>query len=768
MKYCYCLLFFGFSIVLRAQQPPLDTRSGYSLEELVAAAQARGASPEEIALLRLQWENPVHESDSGGSGASADSTPEVPVTNAFGVSEAQTPENPKTPIFGASFFNNPKVQLAPAINMATPEDYQLGPGDEIRLEVWGAAVQTYQLALNRDGQISIPGLGPVYVNGMRISAARRKLKNSLSKIYSGLQSSIEAEKVFFSLSLSKARSIIVNIIGQVNVPGTYTLNGFTTPLNALYACGGIQDSGSYRAVALIRNGKKIKTIDLYDYLTLGIAPKILLRDQDILRVPFYTSHVEVQGAVKQPAIFELLPHETAADLLAYAGGFAANAYTEQLALDRIRGMGRELLPITESSYATFKFQNGDVVTARSIGADYSNRVAIEGAVNIPGSFALDEAPSVIQLLEKAGGLQQAALKTAALLYRSADGIENEIIPLDFKSMLTTGEDVPLQANDRVVIYRKSDVVDRKQISVEGEVQNPGQFGHYRGMTLRDAILLSGGFTAAAVPKKISIFTTETNHLGEFDYTLAHRISLGEDFQPEDTENVTLVPGTIVLVNRDPALKNIRYASVSGEVQRPGKYLIKDENYRVSDLIEAAGGLSSKAAENGVYLLRTALPGPQRVSADDLVLNQNQEGYRIPIVFVSGGVEQQIAENSNLPLKASDRLVVESRFSTVGIRGRVLQETAVSYNSAFRLRSYIKAAGGFGIKAKKGKVYVVAQNGKVNATKHFLGLRFYPKVPQGATIYVPEKTERPKRGAQETVALASALATLGFLINALIQ
>lgn len=779
MKRVFVLLILCLSSLLNAQLSSVENigsltdkdllsylkkakEEGYNEEQLLNLAQAKGASAVEIEQMRSRISK-LSSTEPGGDNSLK--IQETTPLNQFGGTTAISPQQ-NSPIFGASFFNNPNIRLAPAMNMATPENYQLGPGDTLLIEVWGAAAQTYQLELNRDGRISIPGLGPIYLSGSTINNARRKLKNSLSQIYSGLQSTVESERVFFNLSLLQARSIIINIIGQVKVPGTYTLNGFTTPLNALYACGGINDLGSYRTIELIRNGKRLKTIDLYDYLTKGIPPKTLLRDQDIIRVPFFSTHVEIKGAIKEKKIFELLDKESVSDLLNYAGGFTAQAYSEALTLERIEGMGRKMINIPKSNYNTRTFQNGDVLTAKTVGEDYINRVQLEGAVNIGGSYELSEVPTVRVLLQKAGGLREAALKTSALLYRQTDGIETDIISLDLAAVLSGKKEVALERNDRLVVLEKNTVTDRRAITVQGEVQDPGAYTYYDGIRLRDALLLSGGLTAAAA-QSISIFEIKANAAGEFDYVFKQSLSVDRELELTEEQNIRLHPRTVVLVNRDPAAKNIRYAFVSGEVQKPGKYLIKDQHYSVADLLHDAGGLSSKATTGGVYLLRSAGPGPQKITADTLNLRTSSNQVHIPIEFEKEGAGQ-IKENADFPLKDGDQLVVDAYFNTVTINGQVLQETAVGYQKHLKLKQYIQAAGGYGQKAKRNKIFVIAQNGKVSATKNFLGIRSHPRISPGATIYVPQKAERPKKSAQEILGITTAITTLGLLVRSFIK
>ena len=734
---------------------------GYSTEQIISFAEAKGATAAEVAQLRSRIiklessEKPV-----------VNTTIQHNLTpNQFGDSIAVRSKE-KSPIFGASFFNNPNISMVPALNLATPEHYQLGPGDKLLIEVWGAAAQTYQMELNRDGQISIPSLGPIYLNGLSVKAARHKLKNSLTQIYSGLQSTLESEKVFLNLSLLQARSIIINIIGQVEVPGTYTLNGFTTPLNALYACGGISNLGTYREVELIRNGKHFKTIDLYDYLTKGIPPKTLLRDQDIIRVPFFKTHVEIKGAVKQKKIFELLKGETVTDLISYAGGFTSTAYSDALTLERIEALGRTIISIPKSDYNSWTFQNGDILTAKTIGVDYKNRVLLEGAVNIGGTYEVSEVPTVKELLQKGGGLTAVALKTSALLYRQTDGIDTEIIPLDLTAILAGKKKVALEPNDRLVVLQKNAVTDQQAITIQGEVQNPGSYTYYDGMSLRDALLLSGGLTASAA-QSIFIFEMETNAVGEFDYVLKQELNVDRELQLTEEQNIRLKPRTVLLINRDPAAKNIRYANISGEIHKPGKYLIKDTQYSVADLLEEAGGLTSKATRGGVYLLRNVSPGLQKITVDTLNLNTYRNQVRIPIEFKKA-FPNTIKENLDLPLKNGDQLIVESYFNTVNINGEVLQETAVGYQKHLKLKHYVQAAGGFGQQAKKSKVFVIAQNGKITATKNFLGIRTFPKVSPGATIYVSPKVKRVKKSTQEVLGITTAITTLGLLVRSFIK
>ena len=736
---------------------------GYDWNDLVAQALSNGVSQEQINQLRER----IFSSQISPPNAVNTAAQTLAMPNHFGRTQTASPTQ-RSPIFGADFFTNPHIEWAPALNMATPSNYQLGPGDILLLEIWGAAAQTYQLEVNRDGRVFIPDVGPTYLSGLTVAQARRKLKNNLIQIYAGIQNTRASERVFFDLSLSQARSIIVNIVGQVNVPGTYTLNGFTSPLNALYACGGIHPLGSFRKIEIIRNGKRFKTIDLYDYLINGIPPQTLLRDQDILRVPFYTNHITTQGAFKDPKVFELLADETVSDLLTYSGGFTEQAHTAALTLERIQEGGRRIWNIPQEAYAHWTFQNGDRLVAKTVGEDYLNRVLLEGAVNREGTYALADVPTVKSLLAKAGGLSQRAFTQAALLYRSQHGVETEIRTLNLKALYSEAQDVPLRPNDRMLVLEKNTLSDREAITVQGEVQQPGSFPFYEGMTLRDALLLAGGLQSQAA-QNTSLFTLQKNKKGEWDYGLQKTIPIDPELQLSEAQNPVLPPRAVVLVNRDPAHKSILFAQVQGAVHKPGKYLIKDPDYSVSDLLRDAGGLTSKATLGGIYLLRDTAPFKQKIKVDSMQLVNPTENdpVRIPIEFDKKPTIA-IKKNFDFPLKENDQLVVETYFNTVLIKGDVLQETVVGHQKHLKLKHYIQAAGGYQQRAKKNKVYVISQNGKVAATKSFLGFRKHPSVEAGAVIFVPQKMEREKKSTQEILGITTALSTVGLLVRNLVN
>ena len=725
----------------------------YSKEKLQAAAKLQGIDP-----------NQVEEA----LGLNPNDKPQKAVlptqenTTSFGQTQAKVEQkdNPELPVFGASFFNNPKIDLQPQINIATPQDYQLGPADKLYIELWGAATQAYTTEIRRDGVISIPGVAPIYLSGLTVRAAKTKIQRSLQNIYAGLGSTVAAEKVFLDISLVKARSILVNIVGQATTPGTYNLNGFASPLLAIYAAGGITENGSYRNISLLRKGKKIKSIDLYTYLISGISPKVQLRDGDILLIPTVEKTVHLTGSVYRPARFELLGEETLSDLISFGGGFTVDAQRDILTLESRTVAGIRVQNIKASYFKQLQPSAGDKIEVKALGSDYLNRVIIEGAINSPGTYALSDNITVGALLQSSGGLTEDGFATRAQLYRQKNGKIENVISVDLSS--EDSKALTLQNNDKLIVPSFIPLNERSNINLTGEVKKAGSQTYYPGITLLDALLAAEGFTANAQPTAVEVYRLALDENEESQYMLFNRYTFGPDLEVLG-DNPLLNPRDIINVRTNPDIQPISEVRVTGAVKNPGTFVLGQLDETAVSIIKKAGGLTSKGNPKGIFIQRAveldeALQ--QKISGESLSELNIQNTIRIPVL---------LKDKNPVNLRAGDRIVIQAKDPSVTIKGAVLNSTAVSYDSGKSIKSYFNAAGGLQNNALKRKTFVVDANGTTRGTKTFLGFKFYPKVNQGSTIIVPQRSETKKSmSPQEWIGITSGISTLGILINTLIN
>ena len=477
-------------------------KNGYDLNQIKIIARAQGISEDEIIALEERILNlNLLSSDS------ILSEPKGEVTSDFGLSPDQEInkilESQSLEVFGSSFFNNPNINNAPSLNIATPDSYELGPGDELSISIWGAAENEYTSKITREGYLKIERVGPVYLSGLSISEAKTKLKNVLSKIYSGINSNYN--KVFFDLTLLNSRSIIINITGSVIAPGTYTLSSLTNALNALYAAGGPNENGSFREIKIIRAGKEIYSVDLYNYFVKGDLENFSLRDQDVILVPTYKKRITVDGEFKTNGLFELKEDETISDLLVFNGGITSSGVKNQLYIKRVDGFFKKILTANKKYFSDFILNDGDLIEARKVGDEIKNSVTVEGAIMVPGNYELNKNLNVKTLIESAGGLKQNALKERAYLIREVDGFEQEAMTIDLIASLNYDKTYELRNNDKLIIPSIQELKSEKKISIAGEVNEAGDYPFFDGMTAVDLILMAKGITDKASNSEIVIY-----------------------------------------------------------------------------------------------------------------------------------------------------------------------------------------------------------------------------------------------------------------------
>ena len=520
-------------------------------------------------------------------------------------------------IFGFDLFNNEELTFEPSLNLATPQNYQVGPGDELSVNIWGASRQSYTLDVNRDGTVTLDNLGPVYINGLTIDEAENKIINRLTEMYAGLRGNRERPaNTFAEVSLGQVRSIKVNVVGEVRRPGTYTVSSLASAFNLLYLSGGPSTIGSFRNIEIEREGEVIATLDVYDYL-VGSQRKnqVALQDQDIIRVVPYNTRIELVGEVKRPGYFEMKGQESLSEAIRFGGGFTAQAYTHRLKLTRKTSRAKRILDVAENEISEIVPKNGDVVTIDSILNRFENRVEVLGAVFRPGEYALTEGMTVGQLVKKAEGLREDAFTSRALIYRKGEDLSTNVLSADLQGILTERKpDIPMQREDVLRVYSVFDLEENFSVEINGEVQSAGEFPYMRGMTLEDLVAMAGGLKESASSARVevarrmkgenmqeiadereddSFVTAET-----FQFRVDRNLVLGE----EDARFV-LLPYDQVFVRRSPGYEEQRMVYVRGEVQYPGTYVLKNKSERISDVIARAGGLTPYAYEQGARLIR---------------------------------------------------------------------------------------------------------------------------------------------------------------------
>jgi len=746
---------------------------GYTLNQLEVMAKAKGMPASQISKLK-QRISALRFEDSSNNVQTSDAS-DISNIDKFGLEGKTSDKVTKNALFGYDFFSNPNISFTPNLNMATPSSYEVGPGDELLIDIWGAAENNYIKQVNREGAIRIESIGPIYISGLSIDKAKEKIISYLQKIYSGIGASNDSyNKVYADVSLINVRTVQVNIIGEVKVPGTYSLSGLSSVLNALYAAGGPTENGTFRSIQIIRNGKHLKDFDIYNYLINGSEEgNVLLRDQDIIIVKPYANIVEVKGNVKRPGLYELKDGETISKLTSFFSGFTSDAYQNLILVERVNGSERTVSEIDFKQQPDFLLNDGDVLTVGAIVDRFQNRVQIGGAVYRPGTYELKDGITLLDLLKKAAGVKENAFLDRGIIYRTIDDINQELVSFSVKEVLSSNENVLLKREDSIQIFSTESLKEKYTVSINGAVNNPQTVVFMEHMHLEDLIAMSGGFKEGADASVIDIF----RRVNDDDYaTISKSIqrSTTNNLLIEDNNDFYLEPFDIVSVRYLKGHTVQENVSVIGEVTYPGNYAITNKSERVSDLIDKAGGLSPYAFIEGAYLSRKvgeAIEQSQVTLLDQLTakdsLNQAEVlekeikiGLNLTKIMTQGGKGSKY----DLILEEGDKLTIPSEKQTVTVRGEVLSPSLIRYDEKNSLKDYVNFSGGYGLRAKKSRSYVIYANGDIKATTSFLFFKTHPKLAPGAMVVVPNKGERSKVSITEVLAITTALSTLGLLIS----
>lgn len=693
--------------------------------------------------------------------------------------------NPKK-IFGLEIFNNGVLSFEPNISIATPVGYIIGPNDEININIFGYQEAKYNLKVSAEGDINIPYAGVMYVSGLTIEQATEKIKNRLaSSGYSNIKTGLTKVNV----TIGRIRSIKVTVLGEVRAPGTYTLPSLATAFNALYLSGGPNEIGTMRNIEIVRNGKVISHLDIYDFLVKGDQKgNINLRDQDVIRIPTYKVRVSLEGQVKRTGLFEIKSDETLQNLIEFAGGFADSAYTASVTAYEITDRENRIVDISEKDYSNYKPLRSESFVVKKVIGRFVNKVSITGAVYLPGDFELSEGMTVKDLIIKAQGLKEDAYNARGIIFRHKEDLTPEFVSFSPVEVLRNGtNNIQLRSNDSVTIASVTDLKENTTVSIAGEVRNTGVYAFVEDMSLKDLILLAGGFTDAAVPQRIEVarriksdssFNISDNKVSQvFDITSVNDLNL-------TASDIKLKSYDAVVVRKNPGYQSQINVRVEGEVVFPGPYVLKSKNERISDIIKRAGGLTLQAFEQGGYVTRnnnkTVL---NQVNAEKI--NKIQQTLRDTTQFVKQEVERtedQIAidlktilanpgSRYDLTLEEGDVITIPKEKMDVRISGQVLFPTRVVYEQKLDLQDYLGRAGGVANNARKGKIYVLYPNGNAAQTRHFLFFRSYPKITAGSEIIVPKEheVERRRLTTGELIGITTAITSFaGVLLSVIIN
>ena len=684
-------------------------------------------------------------------------------------------------VFGRDIFNNTELSFEPSLNVATPSEYVLGAGDVVYIDVWGASQQTIEGTITPDGTVIVDGVGPIHLGGMKISDANGFISAKLGSYFADCS---------VSLSLGETRSIVVQVLGEVVVPGTYTISSMATAFNALYAAGGIGEIGTLRDIKVFRNGSEIAVIDVYDFLINGNnASNVTLQDNDVILVGAYDGLVSMQGRVKRPMYFEMKESESLDQLVKYAGGFTGDAYTKTLRVIRKSGEQYSVHTVRDNEMASFNLKDCDSVYVDSIVARYSNLIEVRGAVFHEGEYELGESVSTVKdLVDIAGGLREDAFVERAVIHREKDDLTLEMVPVDLKGILDgSAPDVALRNRDVLFVPSMREMEGTLTFKINGEVRYPGTYYYADKTTVKDLILQAGGLTRAASVAKIDVFRRTYDPSAKELTDVRSEVfsfNLENGFILDDDTTFYLRPDDEVQVRKSPVFNKLENVTVTGFVNFEGEYAITNSDFRLSDLIESAGGLSNSAYAKGARLIRKMneeemerrekslkksqvelyeqqlasqeLNSMTRQIADTLLAMKLDLGDDYDVAIDLQKAIDNPKSEYDIVLRDEDHLIVPEINTTVKITGDVMYPTSVSYSKGKNMSYYIKNAGGFGSQASKHKTYVIYMNGSV--TK--VGRRAWSRrIEPGCEIVIPSKPRKRGMTATETLSIATSVASL---------
>lgn len=670
-------------------------------------------------------------------------------------------------VFGRDIFNNKELSFEPNMNISTPQKYVLGAGDAVIIDIYGASQKTINSTVSPDGDITIEGFGPVKVAGLTVEQANARLKNQLGARYSSSK---------IRLTVGQTKTIMINVMGEVSTPGTYTLSAFATVFHALYMAGGVNDLGTLRNIKVYRQNKLVSVVDIYDYILNGkLTGNIRLTDNDVIVVGPYDCLVTVTGKVKRPIIYEMKKNESVGTLLKYAGGFTGDAYRKAVRLLRKTGRELSVYNVGEFDFNTFHIADGDSIGVDSILNRYENKIEIKGAVFRPGFYNIGkDIHSVRTLIEHAEGLTEDAFTNRAIIHRMKEDRTLEVIAIDVKGILKgTVADIPLKKNDVLFIPTKSESQTQKTLTIHGEVHYPGVYVYADNETLEDLVLQAGGLKDKASTVKVDVSRRIVNPKAlSTDSLISHTFTfaLKDGFVIDGTSGFTLLPFDEVYVRKSPGYSEQQNVEVVGNVMFAGTYTLSTKNERLSDIIKKAGGVTDLAYVKGARLERRITPDERLRMNTLLKMAERQNSKKDSLdtkklnigdtYFVGIELDKALKEpggDADIVLREHDRIIVPEFNGTVKISGEVMYPNTVSFEKNKSVRWYINQAGGWGNRAKRNHTYIIYMNGTV-AKKSYK-----TKVRPGCEIVVPTKPEKGGNSLAQWLSIGTSVASIATMV-----
>lgn len=684
---------------------------------------------------------------------------------------SSTNEGTGKKVFGRDIFNNRSLTFEPQMNIATPQNYTLGPGDQVIIDIYGASQKTESQTISPDGTVTIPGYGPIALSGLTVAGAQSKLRSTLGSRYASST---------LRLTVGRTRSIMVNVMGEVKVPGTYTLSSFATVFHALYRAGGINDLGTLRNVKVYRGGKLITIVDIYEYILNGrLAGNVMLHDNDVIQVGPYDALVGITGNVKRPMFYEMRKNESVATLIKYAGGFTGDAHKKSVRLVRQAGERYSVFNVDEFDMASFKLEDGDAVTVDGMINRYENMVEVKGAVFRPGQFQLGGSVTTVRsLVEAAEGVTEDAFTSHVVLHRLKADRTLETVPVDLKGILDgTVADIPLNNEDVLFIPTQEDLRQERTFTITGEVMTPGVYEYAANTTIEDLIVMAGGLTDRASLAKVDVSrrirdprATEKSS----DIAKTYTFSIKDGLVIDGDRSFLLEPYDVVHVRRSPAYSTARNITVTGEVNYEGSFTLENKKMRLSDAVKMAGGITDAAYLRGSRLVRV-MNDEERVrqqatlEAVRNILTERGDsisGAKLMLgdTYVVGINLDKAVQNPggeyDILLREGDRIFVPEFNGTVKISGDVFFPNIVSYVAGKGYKWYVNQAGGWGNRAKKSKTFIVYQNGTIGVASK--GAKPEP----GCEIVVPSKKQKNPVNLGNLISMGTSLSSLAAMVVAL--
>ena len=755
-----------------------EKKSGASEADIAAKLMQKGATIEQIQRIRQQYAKQITNRglDNSVDNAIGNVQERMRVNNEVADNEIVTHEDANAPdyvpealspsgkrVFGRDIFNNKSLTFEPQMNLATPQNYVLGPGDMLVIDVYGASQDALKLTVSPDGDVTIPGFGPIHVSGITVAAAQAKIQRKLGDYY---------ENSSIKTSLGQTRTIMVNVMGEVRTPGTYTLSAFATVFHALYRAGGINRLGTLRDIKVFRQGRLITVVDVYEFILNGrLAGNVRLQDNDVIQVGPYDCIVDVEGNVKRPMAYEMRKGESLATLLKYCGGFRGDAYKKSLRVERRNGQMKSIHNVEEFDFADFKVEDGDEIAVEGIYDRYENMVEVKGAVWRPGKYELgDKITSVRSLIDQAQGLTEEAMTSRAVMRRMKPNRTQQVISIDLEGIMNGSvADMPLENEDVLFIPTLAEHQNLRTLTITGEVIFPGVYEYADNMTLEDFILQAGGLTDRASATKIDVnrrLRDPNAKEAGLEVAKTFSFSLKDNYVVDGEKNFVLEPYDIVQVRRSPVFRTPVQVTVTGEVTFQGNYTMETKNQRLSDLIKSAGGVLPGAYIRGARLIRQMTEDERArmrnvielarqnadskdsISLDKLALQTTYSvGIHLDEALANPGCSQDIE------LVNGDNLIVPQFNHTVRISGEVNNPNTVAFEDGEGYKYYVEQAGGFAQRARKRHAFIVYQNGTIAVAKK-------GKVEPGCEIVVPTKAPRDAGSLQQWLSIATTAASLG--------